>query len=174
MKSVLFALVVVIILVLLYKAWRKETIKHHVPPPVLRLKKPATPQKAPKSRMPNTREEKCRDIFESLTGKAFPTVRPSFLKNPETGRNLELDGYCEELGVAFEYQGAQHYKFPNKYHKTHEEFFAQIGRDQFKVDRCAELGIVLIVVPYTLTDSEMYDYIVFRLQEERSRALQSG
>ena len=59
----------------------------------------------------NKNEEQCREILQRLTGKKFNSVRPDFLKNPETNRNLELDMYCEEMNVAFEYNGCQHYHF---------------------------------------------------------------
>ena len=162
MKRVVLIVVIVILLVLLYQAWKKETLEHDVEIPESFLKRgsePEVPQKALKTRMPNTREERCRDIFEEITGKAYPTVRPDFLKNPKTGRNLELDGYCHELKSAFEYQGYQHYKYPNKYHKTREEFFDQLDRDQFKVEACAKAGMHLTVIPYTFTDEEMEDFV---------------
>jgi len=54
-------------------------------------------------------EKECRVIFEKITGCKFPSKRPNFLKNPKTGFNLELDGYCEELKLAFEYDGEQHF-----------------------------------------------------------------
>ena len=37
-------------------------------------------------------ENKCREIFQSLFQRPFPSVRPSFLKR-SNGRALELDGY---------------------------------------------------------------------------------
>ena len=55
-------------------------------------------------------EEKCRAVFEQLTGLKFPKLRPDWLRNPKTGYTLELDGYCEEIAIAFEYQGKQHYE----------------------------------------------------------------
>ena len=44
----------------------------------------------------------CREILESIYSVPFKPCRPNFLKNPKTGRNLELDGYNEELKIAFE------------------------------------------------------------------------
>lgn len=40
-------------------------------------------------------EELCRQIIEENTGYKFPSVTPNFLRWKT--RNLELDGYCEEL-----------------------------------------------------------------------------
>jgi hypothetical protein len=111
----------------------------------------------------NTREEKCREIFESLTGRTYPTTRPKWLRNPKTGRTLELDGYCEDLKSAFEYNGAQHYEFPNTYHKTEADFNAQLYRDAIKTKTCAEKGVALLVIPYDLEDDKLFDLIANHL-----------
>jgi hypothetical protein len=49
-------------------------------------------------------EKLCRKYLEKETGCKFPKTRPICL------RKLELDGYCKELNLAFEYNGIQHYK----------------------------------------------------------------
>jgi hypothetical protein len=43
--------------------------------------------------------------LEILTGYRFKSVRPGWLENPLTGRNLELDCYNEYLKLALEYNG---------------------------------------------------------------------
>lgn len=91
-----------------------------------------------------------RRVFETLFGKPFKRVRPDFLFNPETKRNLELDGYNEELKIAFEYNGPQHYHYPNAFVKTEQEFHKLLRRDRFKLERCNELGIYLVIVPYSV------------------------
>lgn len=55
-------------------------------------------------------EEECRQILEKITGKKFEKVRPDFLINPKTNSRLELDGYCKDFKLAFEYDGKQHYE----------------------------------------------------------------
>src|SRR5271166_3797212 len=61
-------------------------------------------------------EERCREIFKEIFGLEFKTVRPDWLKNPATGKRLELDGYNPNImtpmgrGIAFEYDGIQHAK----------------------------------------------------------------
>lgn len=47
----------------------------------------------------------CKRLIEALTGREFHSVRPSWLRNPLTGKNLELDAYNEDLGIALEYNG---------------------------------------------------------------------
>jgi hypothetical protein len=71
--------------------------------------------------------------------------------NPVTGsrHNLELDCYNDQLRLAVEYNGAQHYKYIPYFHKNKEAFYNQKYRDELKRLRCKELGIVLIDIPYT-------------------------
>lgn len=100
----------------------------------------------------SSREEKCRDILEEYFQEQFPKVRPKFLRNPETNRPLELDGYNAKRNLAFEYNGKQHYEYPNSFHKNEEEFQSLLRRDKFKAERCEELGIKLITIPYDAVD----------------------
>ena len=90
-----------------------------------------------KKRSKNVMEEQCREIFEDIFGVEFVSIRPDWLKNPETKRNLELDGYNPNIktaigtGVAFEYNGSQHSYFNPHFHKSHGHFISQVRRDQY-------------------------------------------
>ena len=108
-------------------------------------------------------ETLCRQIFERIYQKPFPNTRPDFLRNPETGRNLELDGYNEDLRIAFEFNGIQHYQYPNWIHKTKEACLGQIKRDQFKIKKCNDIGIYLITIPYDVPYNQLEEYITARL-----------
>lgn len=108
-------------------------------------------------------EQICKQSLEKMFGKKFITVRPDFLKNPETSRNLELDCYNEELKLAVEYNGIQHYNWPNFTNQTQEQFINQIRRDKFKLEVCDDNGIYLIIVPYTIKHDDIYDYILERI-----------
>ena len=57
-----------------------------------------------------------------LLNKKFKKVRPLWLINYETGFCLELDGYCKQLKLAFEYDGIQHHIYLNPFHKSKEVF----------------------------------------------------
>lgn len=109
-------------------------------------------------------EDKCRDIFEKITNKPFPTTRPGFLMNPETGKNLELDGYNPELQLAFEYSGRQHYKYVSAFHSSETDLHEQVKRDTLKAQLCKENGIHLIVIPYTVHEDVLEDYIKDKIQ----------
>lgn len=110
-------------------------------------------------------EALCSRIMEEIYGKAFTKIRPEFLKNPETNHNLELDCYNDELKIAVEYSGYQHYVFPNRFHKTYDEFIKQVRRDQFKVEMCDRNGIYLITVPYWVPEFKLKEFIVEHLPE---------
>ena len=75
-------------------------------------------------------------------------IRPNFLRNPETGKNMEIDCFNEEYAVAVEYNGVQHYKFPSVFYRNKEDFYAQVYRDRLKRKLCDENNIYLISVPY--------------------------
>lgn len=111
-----------------------------------------------------TNETKCRNIFEVIFGKPFPKQRPLWLKNPETDRTLELDGYNESIvtsigmGLAFEYDGEQHYHFIPKWHVTQDGFEKQLRRDDYKNKQCQQRGVTLIRIPYHIKNKEEYIY----------------
>ena len=97
-------------------------------------------------------EVECRRVLETIFKKPFNKARPDFLNNPVTGGNfnLELDCFNEELGLAVEYNGVQHYKFVPFFHKNNEAFLNQKYRDDMKRRICKEHKIALIEVPYTV------------------------
>lgn len=96
-------------------------------------------------------EGKCRTILEGIYGKPFPP-NEAFVRNPRTRRWITLDGYNKELKIAFEYQGEQHYCYPNHFHHKPEhvsKFKMGIARDIFKKKACEAAGIKLLIIPYT-------------------------
>lgn len=100
-------------------------------------------------------EHKVREKFESMFNASFPSCRPDFLKNPETGFNLELDGYCEELKIAFEYDGKQHYR-EIEYWGGREELEKIQRRDNLKQKLCEDAGVKLIRIPHFVVDVKRY------------------
>lgn len=117
------------------------------------------------SKEPSKGQRECREILEDLYNKPFTQQRPDWLINPETGYSLELDCYNVQLGIAIEYNGEQHYSFPNGIQKTRSEFDAQQRRDKYKIKLCEE-KINLIIVPYTSrTISEKKKFIIQQLSD---------
>lgn len=105
------------------------------------------------------KENICRDILQNLFSDKFRTERPDFLRNILTGHNLELDCYNENLKLALEYNGKQHYEFTPHFHKNEEEFNNQLYRDELKKKLCKENDIYLITVPYTIKEEQLGNYI---------------
>jgi hypothetical protein len=105
-------------------------------------------------------ETEVRTAFEKATGKTFKKVRPRFLRNPDSGRNLELDGFCEELQLAFEYDGQAHSCFPNAFHRTKEQFEAQQKRDVLKDQLCKRAGVHLIRISHTIPFDEIETHVL--------------
>jgi hypothetical protein len=106
------------------------------------------PRTAPKE---SYGEKTCREVLVEHFQRPFPNARPGFMSNPVTGGkyNLELDCYNDELKLAVEYNGEQHYNYIPFFHRNKEAFYNQKYRDEMKRNRCKELGITLIEVPYT-------------------------
>jgi len=96
-------------------------------------------------------EKACRDWLENRFGRKFVRVRPDWLKNPRTGKNLELDCYNEELKLAVEYNGEQHYRRVEKF-KNNLKYTRY--KDSLKKNLCAQNDIHLIVVPYNVKIDE--------------------
>ena len=71
---------------------------------------------------------------------------------------LELDGYNENLAIAFEYNGKQHYERVPQW-QTEEEFKRLQKTDKEKIELCKNKTIHLIVIPYTVKYNDLYTYI---------------
>lgn len=92
-------------------------------------------------------------------------IRPEWLINSD-GERLELDFYIEELDVAIEVQGIQHYSFVRLFHKSHSNFEKQTERDKFKKEVCASRGIKLVEV-FDESDAETFISSIFSSDSER-------
>ena len=100
-------------------------------------------------------ERYTKACLESITGKKFIKIRPNWLKN-KNNNCLELDMYNEELKLAIEYNGIQHYKFSKYFHKTYAEFEKRLEDDKIKIILCKEKNINLLIVSYTIKNVEEY------------------
>jgi len=117
-------------------------------------------------------EEKCRDIFQRMFQRPFPTIRPDWLKSPVTGRNLEIDGFCPDIetpigrGLVFEYNGRQHSKYvPHFHRKGPQEFHYQCAKDDWKNAKCKEKGITLINIPHDISPHDLERHIKYKLRK---------
>lgn len=113
----------------------------------------------------NKNEDECREIFEKITGKEFKSCKPKWLVNPETNGRMQLDGYNEELKLAFEYQGEQHYKVCCGFfghHYTEKEISKIQNHDRLKIEICKTNNIKLIIIPYW--ENNKFEYIKKQLE----------
>jgi hypothetical protein len=96
-------------------------------------------------------QKECIEIIEKLTTKKFKQSRPKFLNR------LELDGYNEDLKLALEYNGKQHYEYNSFFHNNDKEnFIKQKERDRLKQELCVQNNVYLITVPYWIIDKQEF------------------
>ena len=105
-------------------------------------------------------EERCRAFIMRMTGIHFSKVRPLWLRNPETGRSLELDMFSHHpRPIAFEFDGVQHKRYTPFYHGTVQTFEAALRRDRLKDELCLQHGVELVRIPPEVHDQpEAYVY----------------
>lgn len=84
-------------------------------------------------------EQMTTAFFEFVFKEKFIKIRPDWLKKI---KNLELDGYCEKLNLAFEFQGRQHYEpiYGN------DNFIRTTENDKYKKDICIKNNVKLIIL----------------------------
>lgn len=110
-------------------------------------------------------EEFCRGVFEEIFNVKFPKKRPKWLRNSR-GKLMELDGYNKGLGIAFEYNGEQHYREIHYFHSWQGGTFEKRREDDsMKIQLCKENEVNLVVVPYTVTKEDMVDFVILKLKE---------
>jgi hypothetical protein len=105
-------------------------------------------------------ETRVAEAFEKVTGKPFPTVYPAWLNF--NGRHLELDGYNEELGIAFEAQGPLHTKFYPTV-EDYKSYYNRLEADKAKIDLCAKNNVHLILVDIVTPRHLLPEYVASRL-----------
>lgn len=104
--------------------------------------------------------------MKSILDKLLPGLvymdnyRPDWLKNPNTGFNLELDRYYPEIGLGVEYNGIQHRK---------KNDIEQWKRDKIKVHLCGLNNVTRMVIYYNELDErkiqqKIFDYIEMRIR----------
>lgn len=106
-------------------------------------------------------EEICREIFQTIFETSFNKSRPPWLINRQ-GYQLELDGMSEDLGIAFEHQGKQHYGI-DIFNVGIEGLRRIKDNDIIKRRLCKQNNIKLIEIPqlFELTKAEdLSNYLI--------------
>ena len=112
-------------------------------------------------------ERICREFFEQIFKKPFLSVKPSWLLGPNGGI-MQLDGYNEELNLAFEHDGEQHNRITTIYTKTKEALVKRKLIDKTKNELCKKNGITLIRIPEVQSKikiEELKEYLELVLSE---------
>jgi len=104
------------------------------------------------------KEQKFREVMEEYFDAEFPRKRPKWLLN-ENNNRIELDGYNEELGVAFEYQGGQHFN-ENHYFNKSGNFDKTKRHDKIKKEVCEKRGIILLCPTHELDEKDFENFII--------------
>ena len=103
-------------------------------------------------------EKICRGFFEEMFQNKFPKEKPNWLINSR-GNQMELDGYNERIGLAFEAQGEQHYHLVSHFHKTLKDFEQRVEDDLKKLELCKQNNVILIQIPYFVPPNNIQRYI---------------
>ena len=95
--------------------------------------------------------------FGDMLDKNFPRLdikenhKPNWLIS-SGNTQLELDFYIEELGLAYEVQGAQHFEYVPFFHKSMDDFKLRRKYDEEKYNLCCGRRVKLIEI-MTETDA---------------------
>ena len=157
--------IIIIILILFWLIFTKSDKIHEYNELYSALYK-NTPKTQPIKKCKDSKTEvECKRLLEHRFKKPFIKIRPDWLKNESTGKNLEIDLYNSELKLGIEVQGMQHYIYVPHFHRTKENFTKQQLRDEYKRRRCQELGIILIEIPYDVDIKDVENYLEKELQK---------
>ena len=115
-------------------------------------------------------ERICRVAFEQIFNMPFPKSYPRWLINDRENQ-MELDGYCENLNIAFEHQGIQHYKESEFFYKNSQQFKQRQIDDKLKKSLCEENGVHLIEVPELFSLLMVGDLVEYLVGEFKSRGI---
>ncbi len=110
------------------------------------------------SRGSGVRERLCKHYIEQITGHEFKKCRPQWLISSR-GYPMELDGFCQELKIAFEHNGEQHYIESTHFHRRNEKLKYRKIDDQRKRELCYDQGIFLLEIPFSIPVEELGIYI---------------
>ena len=94
-------------------------------------------------------QEKLTRILESIFGLTAEIEKTwSWLLSPK-GKRLKVDAYFEELNLAVEFNGKQHSEFPNRFHKTAEDFRYAAMCDEWKRSILRRRGVTVVEFAHT-------------------------
>jgi hypothetical protein len=113
-------------------------------------------------------EKICNDIMKELyKNEMFENIQRDTVLNNKIISLLKLNIYSDNLKIAIEYNGLEHYEFIHWFHKNEKDFNKQKKKDLSKKKLCVENGIKLINVHYSLDNYEIIkEYIIQELNKK--------
>lgn len=116
------------------------------------------------AKLPKTDGENITRLYlTELFQQPFIKHRLDNMKNPKTGRKLEFDAWCVGLNMAAEYNGPQHYEWPNYTNNTYQQYRDQRYRDEIKRKYCEDNNILFLKIKYTIPLDKIHVYIYCKL-----------
>lgn len=100
--------------------------------------------------------------FEDILNAPLPTAQPNWLRFK--GKPLELDGYNSAKKIAIEVQGPLHTKFYST-KESRKRYLERLEKDAFKISKCADEGVKLIVVDMRIPLHTISAYARSRLSD---------
>jgi len=110
-------------------------------------------------------EQIFRETLERMLDAKFPRRKPIWLVN-QTGNRLELDGYNEELKIAFEYQGEQHYNANHYFNRKQGELNKRLTHDKIKFEECRKRDVMLLCPNYLLRPNDFEEFILENIKKQ--------
>lgn len=108
----------------------------------------------------NKSEAWAREVFEDFYNIGFPKCRPDWLDG------LELDGYADGFGRAFEFQGRQHYEVTPHFQIDERALAAMQARDARKADLCRRQHVFLYTIRHHPRDCHRKDVLQGYVEHE--------
>lgn len=110
------------------------------------------------NRVTGASEEVFRGIIERELSAQFPNVWLDWLVS-DKGYRLSLDGYNEDMQIAFEFQGVQHFKVVDWFERENSNLARRMILDDIKRFTCRDKGILLLEPNYLMSENDMVELV---------------
>jgi hypothetical protein len=99
------------------------------------------------------------EIVRATLEEAFPGKTFDRTRSLPWLQGLELDGYNDEMKLAFEYQGIQHYERVPHFQRDEGAFDSQVARDALTEERCVNEEVTLLTVSYQIGFENLRNWV---------------
>ena len=103
-----------------------------------------------------------KDLLE-IVQQIFPNQKVELEHNVADRGGLFIDIYLPRMGLGFEFDGEQHFKFIEHFHGDMKGFLRARKRDSEKDEMCEKKGITLIRVAYN--EPMTKDHVMSKIEE---------